>query len=258
MLTHLSHEIRTPLNAMLALSQLLRDGLAGSLNPEQQRYIDVIERNGQNVIRLVNDMLDFSRMQSGHLTLQLISLDLGDQLRAAGAALAPLALAKNLGFVVQASDDLPLVRCDPERVRQILTNLIANAIKFTKQGKVTLSARLASDVVAVQVSDTGMGISESARPRLFEPYYQVAASGEDGAGATGGTGLGLAIADQLVRLMGGELSVDSTLGVGSSFTFTLPVAERQSQRAGDLCNDGAVPPAPRYQDDLHGPNTAGR
>lgn len=260
-LAHLSHEIRTPLNSILALSQLLRDGMAGTLNVEQKKYVEVIERNGQNLIRLVNNVLDLSRMAAGHIDVELRSLDLGDQLRATAAALAPLAEVKGIELVVDAVPRLPLVRCDPDRVRQVLTNLIGNAIKFTDRGEVKISAARSGDMVAVHVSDTGIGIPEAARTRLFEEFFQ---AGESDARRNGGAGLGLAIASRLVQLMDGELSVESAEGVGSRFTFTLPVGERTPvpDRVEAVAREARAstslePGAPRsFPDEHHGTHTA--
>jgi signal transduction histidine kinase len=219
-LMHLSHEIRTPLNSMLALSQLLRDGLAGALNAEQRKYIEVIERNGQHLFRLVDDVLDLSRMEVGQMEVDIVSLDLGDHMRTTAAALAPLADVKHIRLIVEPLENLPRVLCDPDRVRQILTNLIGNAVKFTDRGQVVLSAESRNGAVAVHVSDTGVGIPEAALPGLFEEFFQ---ADPESARRRGGAGLGLAIASRLVRLMSGELTVESTRGVGSRFTFTLPI-----------------------------------
>jgi signal transduction histidine kinase len=246
-LRHLSHEIRTPLHSMLALAQLLRDGMAGDLNPEQRKYVEVIERNGQNLIHLVNDVLDLSRMEVGQIEIEMEvrPLDLGDQVRATVAALAPLAEVKKIDLTVDSIQDLPLVRCDPDRVRQVLTNLIGNAIKFTDRGQVVLSVEPRHQTVAVHVSDTGVGIPESARPRLFDAFFQGAGPQ---ARRKGGAGLGLAIASRLVRLMGGDLSFESAEGVGSRFTFTLPIAEAV----------GGARVAHRSRDDEYGTNPTGR
>jgi signal transduction histidine kinase len=256
---------------MLTLSQLLRDGSAGQLNIEQKAYIEVIERNGQNLIRLVNDVLDLSRMELGRAELELRSFDVGAQLRATATALVPLADAKNLALVVNVDDGVPLVNGDPSRLRQVLTNLVSNAIKFTARGQVTLAALPGNSVVAVQVSDTGVGIPAPALPRVFDAFFQVGdqvgTAGQEGRGV----GLGLAIARRLVRLMGGDLAVESTLGQGSRFTITLPAS------AGGLSTDdtgagtnratgndistsggGESRTLDRFQDEPHGTNTAGR
>jgi signal transduction histidine kinase/CheY-like chemotaxis protein len=221
-IANMSHEIRTPLNSVLALSQLLRDGMAGNVTPEQRRYMEVIERNGQNLLRLINDILDLSRIEAGYLEMELQATDLGSLIRTAAGELAPLADAKGLDLVVKLPETLPLCRCDPDRVRQVLTNLIGNAIKFTPQGHVQLSAEARNGMLAVHVADTGIGIPESAKPRLFEEFFQV---DQTLVRRSGGTGLGLAIASRLVRIMGGELTVESVVGAGSRFTFTLPRSE---------------------------------
>ncbi|MEP6652802.1 MAG: ATP-binding protein [Myxococcales bacterium] len=286
LLMHLSHEIRTPLNSMLALSQLLRDGLAGKLNSEQQRYVEVIERNGQNLIRLVSDILDLSRMEGGHVDVDVRLVDLEEQMRAAATALAPLAEAKGIELKVDVGESLPGVWCDPDRVRQVLTNLIGNAVKFTNRGCVTLTAEVRDGSVAVHVSDTGIGIPEEARSRVFEEFFQVGQlrAGVDVSGGVGpveggryrrgradGAGLGLAIASRLARMMGGELSVESAVGVGSRFTFAVPLAERTLQEAEEEGSDVASGSQDngqraedvgrtvhRFQDEPHGTNTAGR
>ncbi len=229
-LLYLSHEIRTPLNSMLALAQLLRDGQAGVLNPEQQRYVEVIERSGQSLVRLVHDVLDLSRLELGQADIEISSLDIRDQLQEAAAALTPLAEAKGIELIVTGTGPLPSVACDPDRLRQVLMNLISNAIKFTDRGCVTLSAEVGAGaggrMVAIHVSDTGVGIPEAARSRIFEEFFQVRQlECRTGTRREDGVGLGLAIARRLVRLMGGDLSVESKVGLGSRFTFNLPRAE---------------------------------
>jgi signal transduction histidine kinase len=250
-LAHLSHEIRTPLNSMLALSELLRDGMAGGLNAEQKKYVDVIERNGQILIRMVSDVLDLARMEAGRITVELRSLDLADQLRATTAALAPLAEVKAISLAVDPMVELlPLVECDPERLRQVLTNLIGNAVKFTDRGRVVVSAELRRNQVAVHVADTGIGISELARTRLFEEFFQ---AGDTERHRNGGVGLGLAIASRLVRLMGGELSVESAEGVGSQFTFTLPIGDRAADHGGRHAGAPNVEPS-SHESAVSGPS----
>jgi signal transduction histidine kinase len=218
-IANMSHEIRTPLNSVLALSQLLRDGMAGALSNDQRRYLEVIERNGQNLLRLINDILDLSRIEAGHLEMDLQPTDIGAQIRGTIGTLVPLAEAKGLDLHARLADDLPAVRCDVDRVRQILTNLIGNAIKFTEAGQVQVSAEARGEMVAVHVTDTGVGIPDSAKTKVFEEFFQV---DQSMARRQGGTGLGLAIASRLARLMGGEISFDSVVGSGSRFTLTLP------------------------------------
>src|SRR4029079_6392371 len=216
---NMSHEIRTPLNSVLAVSQLLRDGVAGPLTVDQRRYLEIVTRNGRTLLRLIDDILDLSRIESGHLEVDAEDVDLAPQLDSIVEALAPLATAKDLDLTVKLPDDLPLVRCDVERVRQILTNLIANAIKFTDAGMVRVTASAGETGVAIHVTDTGVGIPEAALGRIFEEFVQV---DQTLAPRQGGAGLGLAIASRLARLMGGDISVSSVSGSGSRFTLTLP------------------------------------
>lgn len=218
---HLSHEMRTPLYSILALSQLLRDGTTGDLNVEQQRYLEVMVRNGQNLIRLVNDVLDLSRIDLGQFRLDPRPVHIEDELMAAAASLAPLAEIKGVELEVAPCGPLPAVSCDPDRLWQVLNNLLGNAIKFTDRGRVDLSCERRGDVVAVHVTDTGVGIPETVRAHLFDQLPRSEGGVTTG---RGGAGLGLAIASRLVRLMGGQLSVESAEGAGARFTFTLPIA----------------------------------
>ncbi|HET6280104.1 MAG TPA: ATP-binding protein [Polyangia bacterium] len=235
-IANMSHEIRTPLNSVLALSQLLRDGMAGSLSADQRKYLEVIERNGQNLLRLISDILDLSRIEAGHLEMDLQALEVEAQIRGAVGALMPLAEAKGLELSARVPPQLPPVLCDADRLRQVLTNLIGNAIKFTEAGQVIVSAEARGKYVAVHVTDTGVGIPEGARSKIFEEFFQV---DQTLARRQGGTGLGLAIASRLARIMGGEITVESVVGSGSRFTFTLPQAALTSDVA--LSGLGAAP-----------------
>jgi signal transduction histidine kinase/CheY-like chemotaxis protein len=230
-IANMSHEIRTPLNSVLALSQLLRDGVAGGLTAGQRQYLEVIERNGQNLLRLINDILDLSRIEAGHLEMDTQSVDLAPHIRAIATELAPLAMAKELELVVKIPETLPAVRCDIDRVRQVLTNLIGNAIKFTETGTVQVAAEPKASVLAVSVIDTGVGIPEADINKIFREFFQV---DQTLARRQGGTGLGLAIASRLAQLMGGEISVTSLVGHGSRFTLTLPRAGAAAAMAATL------------------------
>jgi CheY-like chemotaxis protein len=224
---NMSHEIRTPLNSVLALSQLLRDGTAGPLTPDQSKYLEIITRNGRTLLRLIDDILDLSRIESGHLQVDTQDVDLGPQIAAIVEALSPLAMAKELDAIVKLPDDLPLVRCDVDRLRQILTNLIGNAIKFTDSGAVRVTAEAYAVAVAVHVTDTGIGIPQAELGHVFEEFVQV---DQTLARRQGGAGLGLAIASRLARLMGGDITASSVVGSGSRFTLTLPRAAEGVER----------------------------
>ncbi len=173
-IANMSHEIRTPLNSVLALTQLLREGVAGPLTVDQRKYLQVIERNGQSLLHLINDVLDLSRIEAGHVEMDAQDLDLAPHVEAVAAALAPLAAAKNLDLGVKLPPSLPAARVDPDRFRQILTNLIGNAIKFTDDGgQVLVGAEPQPDSVAVVVTDTGVGIPDGMREKIFQEFYQV-------------------------------------------------------------------------------------
>jgi signal transduction histidine kinase/CheY-like chemotaxis protein len=235
---NMSHEIRTPLNSVLALSQLLRDGVAGSLTVAQRKYLEIIMRNGHTLLRLIDDILDLSRIESGHLVVDTEDIALQPQIAAVVEALSPLATAKDLHTSIKAPDDLPPVRCDVDRLRQILTNLIGNAIKFTETGTVRVTAEVRAAVVAVHVTDTGIGIPEAQLGHIFEEFVQVDSTL---ARRQGGTGLGLAIASRLARLMGGDITASSVAGSGSRFTLTLPRASEAAEKrnVSELSTPGA-------------------
>jgi signal transduction histidine kinase/CheY-like chemotaxis protein len=234
-IANMSHEIRTPLNSVLALSQLLRDGVAGPLTVDQRRYLEVIERNGQGLLHLINDILDLSRIEAGHLDVDTQELDVEGPVAAVLESLMPLAAAKGLDLVCVLPPGLPRVHADADRFRQVLTNLIGNAIKFTESGQVRVSAEAQGDAVVLHVTDTGVGIPDAYRDKIFHEFFQV---DQTLVRRQGGTGLGLAIARRLARLMGGEISVESVLGTGSRFSLRLPRA------AGAALPAAAAAPAP--------------
>jgi len=221
-IANMSHEIRTPLNSVLALTQLLREGVAGPLTVDQRKYLQIIERNGQALLHLINDVLDLSRIETGHLEMDVRDIDLVPQIELVASALSPLAAAKSLDLTLKVAPSLPLARGDADRFRQIMTNLVGNAIKFTEEGgRVMIGAEASGDTVTVTVTDTGVGIPESYRDKIFQEFVQV---DQTLARRQGGTGLGLAIARRLARLMGGDINVESVPARGSRFSLTLPRA----------------------------------
>jgi signal transduction histidine kinase len=203
---------------MLALTELLRDGLVGPLTVDQREYLDVVHRNGQALLHLVTGILDLSRLDAGHVDLELQGQDAIASLRAVMAALAPLARAKGLQLIVEATAEVPLVRGDAVALQQVLTNLIGNAIKFTDSGVVTVGARARGDRVDLYVADTGEGIPAPAQEHIFDQFFQVERVDRRN---NAGSGLGLAIARRLARMMGGDITATSTPGVGSRFTVSL-------------------------------------
>ncbi len=220
-LANTSHELRTPLYGMVGLTESLLDGTADVLLPSQRQDLKTILYSGQHLSALLNDLLDFSKIKHRELHLQQRAVDvrgLGNLVFALCRGMAP---KKNVAWANQIPPHFPLVYADEDRLHQILFNLVNNAWKFTHQGQVELSALQEGDRVSIFVRDTGVGIAADQIPRIFESFQQA-----DGSIAReyGGTGLGLAITQQLVKLHGGVLQVESQLGVGSTFSFSLPVA----------------------------------
>lgn len=216
-LVNMSHELRTPLNGVIGFTELLLDA---NLPEEQHHQARLIADSGRAMLRLLNDILDIARIEAGQLRLVPEALDLRDELKQCVGLMQPIAAARGLALTLTASDDLPAcLQFDRLRLRQVVLGLIGNALKFTEQGAVLLSARVASGQVAISVADNGIGIASERHATLFAPF----AGSENGARPFGGTGLGLAMADRIVRLMGGKIGLQSELGNGSTFTITLPM-----------------------------------
>ncbi|MCS6625280.1 EAL domain-containing protein [Roseibacterium beibuensis] len=218
----MSHEIRTPMNGILALSELLA---TSDLSARQRRQADVIAKSGRSLITIINDILDFSKIEAGKLELETLPVDLSELAEDVASLFAERAAEKSLDLAVFVDPRISLVSADPTRLRQILSNLANNAIKFTEAGGVLIrvTAGDGPNDIRFAIVDTGPGIPADKLPRLFEAFSQ---ADQTTTRKHGGTGLGLTICDRLIRAMGGEWNLESTEGVGSSFGFTvsLPVA----------------------------------
>jgi signal transduction histidine kinase len=223
-LSHVSHELRSPLSAIYQFTTILCDGLAGELNAEQKEYLNIILRNAKQLRNMISDLLEATRADTGKLAFEPVCTSLETLIAEARETTIPSAVAKRVTVTVSVPSGLPPVFADPSRVKQILTNLIENAIKFTPaNGEVALAARLYhSDpgFLCIAVSDTGCGISPEGTQRIFERLYQETTNID---GKRQGLGLGLYISKQLVNLHGGKIWVESELGRGSVFCFTLPI-----------------------------------
>jgi signal transduction histidine kinase/CheY-like chemotaxis protein len=221
-LANMSHELRTPLNSALILARLLADNRGGNLTDEQIRYAETIYSAGNDLLALINDILDLSKIEAGGIQTEVEPVPperLATELR---PVFEPIAREKGLSFVIDLAPGLPeTIRTDGHRVRQILTNLLSNACKFTERGEVTLTLSRVGPRVAFAVRDTGVGVPAEYLDTIFEPFRQA-----DGTTSRkfGGTGLGLAIARELARLLGGDIEVASVPGRGSTFTLALPIA----------------------------------
>lgn len=216
----MSHEFRTPLNSILGFAQLLGDG-STPLDGRQSRYVGHILTSGQHLLDLINDLLDLSKVQSGQMNLQVVSVDLGVALDETATKLRPLAAAAEVELILEPCRGLRL-RADRRRFDQVMLNLIANAIKFTPPGgSIQVRTRRAGKQVEVSVTDTGIGIPLEEQERIFDEFTQV---DSERSRDQAGSGLGLALTQQLVNVMDGTVRVSSILGRGSTFTVALPVA----------------------------------
>ncbi|MGB8551000.1 MAG: ATP-binding protein, partial [Xanthobacteraceae bacterium] len=224
-LANMSHELRTPLNAILGYTELILDNIYGEVPDKARVTLERIQNNGRHLLGLINDVLDLSKIEAGQLSLSLTDYSIKDVVHNVYGAVESLATAKNLALKVELPTDLPPALGDERRLTQVLLNLVGNAIKFTDTGGVAIKTSTADGTLTVAVHDTGPGISEADQGKIFEEFQQADSSSTK---QKGGTGLGLAIAKRIIEMHGGRLWVESELGHGSTFSFTVPVkVERQ-------------------------------
>ncbi|MBV9108372.1 MAG: GAF domain-containing sensor histidine kinase, partial [Gemmatimonadetes bacterium] len=225
----MSHELRTPLNAIAGYAELIAMGIRGPVTPEQAEDLARIQRSQRHLLGLINDVLNFARIEAGRVEVHLADVEVEGALAELESLVAPQLMERGLRYRYHAAGDGLRVRADAEKMRQVLLNLLSNAVKFTPQGgTITVAAAAGAETVRVAIADTGIGIPPDRLESIFEPFVQL---GRNLSSRHEGTGLGLAISRDLARAMGGDLSAESAPGRGSTFTLTLPRALNRASAA---------------------------
>jgi signal transduction histidine kinase len=228
-LANMSHELRTPLNAVLGYTELVLDRIYGDIPDRMRGVMDRVQVNGRHLLGLINDVLDLAKIEAGQLRLEMAGYSMKNVVEGVLDAVEPLAGEKRITLRGEISPDLPLGWGDERRLAQVLLNLVGNAIKFTDAGEVSIRASTADASLLVAVRDTGSGISETDQSKIFDEFHQADSSSIR---RKGGTGLGLSIAKRIIEMHGGCIWVESTLGEGSTFSFTLPTSqEKKTQQS---------------------------
>lgn len=227
-LANMSHELRTPLNGIQGYTELIMDGIYGEVPEKIKEVMARIQQSGSRLLNLINAVLDLSKIEAGRITLSLADYSMPGVVQNVFTAVEPLAVEKQLVLKVTVPPNLPIGKGDEQRLTQVLTNLVGNAIKFTEVGTVTVQVASTNGTFTVAVSDTGAGIAEADQQKVFEEFQQADSSSTR---KQGGTGLGLTIAKKIIEMHGGRIWVESSLGKGSTFSFTLPVRVEQQREA---------------------------
>ena len=255
-LATMSHELRTPLNSIIGFSEVLAS--SDVLAERQRRYANNIQTSGKMLLGMINDILDLAKIESGKMEVRIEDFSIRDVCEALANLTRPMADRKNISLDCRLEEAIPLLRQDPGKVRQILYNLLSNAIKFTPEGgRVTLRARSDGRFVVLEVEDTGIGIAESDRERIFEKFRQAMVPGQEDNVLTRehqGTGLGLSIVRELTKLLGGEIQLKSQLGQGSTFTVRIPLQLSGNRKYEVTLSDQAIDLSKARRIEPHAPS----
>jgi signal transduction histidine kinase len=229
-LASMSHELRTPLNSIIGFTGIMLQGMAGGLNDEQQKQLKIVKSSASHLLNLINDVLDISKIEAGRIELSLEEFKIDDMMQDVVQTFSHMVSEKGLEFVTEVPE-IGVLFSDERRVKQVLINLVSNAVKFTDRGTVKIAARvLDGGKLELCVSDTGIGIKEEDMSKLFEPFQQVDVSLRK---RHEGTGLGLYLTRKLAELLGGDISAKSQYGQGSEFTFTMPLRYKHKREVGE-------------------------
>ena len=246
-LASMSHELRTPLNAIIGFSEVLLDRMFGEINERQQEYLRDIWSSGKHLLQLLSDILDLSKVEAGHMDLESVMFSVRDALEYGISMMRERATSHGLSLILDVSPNVAFVETDELRFKQVVINLLSNAVKFTPDGgEVTVKARVDGNDVVITVTDTGVGIAPDDRERIFESFEQ----GGRGASTHEGTGLGLTLCRRIVGLMGGRMWLESEVGVGSTFAFTVPLGRQSAPvRGGPKPDEARLPTILVIEDD---------
>ena len=225
-LANMSHEFRTPLNAILGYTHMLLHGVTGPISDQQRKSLTRIDSNSRHLLALINDILDITRIEAGRMPLNLTTFRIPELVNEVMSELEPIMKRSNLTVTTRMKAKLPPVKSDRQKVKQIVLNLLSNALKFTPHGAVTIAASYEDNgrIMAIAVVDTGVGIPDDAQSKVFEDFRQLDNSPARG---YGGTGLGLSICRRLAQMLGGAIELQSAVGQGSTFTLKLPARLRR-------------------------------
>jgi signal transduction histidine kinase len=222
-INNMSHELRTPLNAVINFTRIVMDGHVGAVTPEQKQYLTYVHDSGQHLLGLINDILDLAKIEAGRMDLVREHTDLESLMKGVMSTAVGLTRSKGLALKTEFEPGLPHMMIDARRIRQVMLNLISNAAKFTEKGGLTLRVRRDGEAILVSLQDTGVGIKQEDIAKVFEEFRQIDNPLQE---AAGGTGLGMAISRRFVQLHGGDMWVESTIDVGTTVFFTLPLSEQ--------------------------------